>query len=156
MMKRCAVGCAVSVAVVTAILLVACATNTVNQADARLWLGTWTSDDALLFKKEINSPDGTVTCFLGKKDVDPYVTFQNKEYKTWKDADGNIWSESFSTGVSGVMKGLKTQYLAKLSQDGTIMELQSSGDVVDFDPANFPKSLDLGSRYYARYLLDHR
>ena len=67
------------------------------------------------------------------------------------DADGVIWYETFCTATSGQFKGYKWQRLNKLSKSSTVREFVTVAPVSDFDPKNFPDSVDPSNTSYRIY-----
>jgi hypothetical protein len=108
--------------------------------------GTWINEGIRYHKLVVFA--GGVKEYLGVADAEPDMETTEQISAKWKDGDGNIWYKTFELFISGHLKGIKMQYLWKIS-NGSQMELTGMA-VKDFNEKSFP--LDLTSDRLA----DHR
>jgi hypothetical protein len=118
----------------------------VPKANEELY-GTWTNEKGVEVEKKISNSPADFKMYLTVSDTDPSVGGTAEILSKSKDSDGNIWYKTFGTFTSGSGSGTKYQCLWKISGSGTVMEcvLQT---VVDFDPKNYPSSIDKSADYY--------
>jgi len=117
----------------------------VPKPDEELY-GTWIND-GIRYKKLVVFAGG-VKEYLGVADAEPNMGTTETIIAKWKDEDGNIWYKTFELFTSGHLKGIKMQYLWKIS-NGSKLELTGVA-VKDFKESSFP--IDLTSDRLA----DHR
>ena len=105
----------------------------VSKPDEELY-GTWIND-GIRYQKLVVSAGG-VKEYLGVEDTQPDMETTEQIIARWKDGDGNIWYKTFELFTSGHLKGIKMQYLWKIS-NGSKMELTGVA-VKDFNEKKLP------------------
>ena len=99
--------------------------------------GTWINE-GIKYQKLVISAGG-IKEYLGVADAEPGMETTEQISAKWKDADGNIWYKTLGLYIRGHLKGIKSQYLWKISNSS---ELELTGVAVkDFSEKSFPPSL---------------
>jgi len=112
--------------------------------------GTWTNKD-MHPPKTVDYAGGWRDC-LAIADSTPTAGEGTEQIMSKRtDADGTIWYETFCTATAGQFKGYKWQRLNKVSKSGTVREFVTVAPVSDFDPKNFPASVDPSNTSYRIY-----
>lgn len=145
-MKSAKVPVSVVLALLPVLFLGSCGQGKyVPKPDEELY-GTWINE-GIRYQKLVVAAGG-VKEYLNVADAEPDMETTEKISAKWKDGDGNIWYKTFELFTKGHLRGIKMQYLWKIS-NGSKLELTGVA-VKDFNEKSFPADLQ------SDRLADHR
>jgi hypothetical protein len=118
----------------------------VPKPDEELY-GTWTNEKAFP-PRLVESPDGTFAEFFPISNPKPFRGGTTEIVKKWTGSDGSVYYYLLKTVTLGVNKGMRVQFLHKISESGKVLETAWRSGTTTFDAERMPTEIDPKDQNY--------